>query len=235
MMGYLHGVHGMIELAFESRANATQYCHARRDLYLPAFPWKITADVITYAGVPCDWADSLFGYPNYYTFSTDEHFRMLVTFVCMADSVSNFDDVMHARRRLALALCSAQHQRRALGFPDRSVFGATLVGTKLSIFEAEWDARIGPNYVIMHPPIGTFTLSNFLDFIFCYIILCKIANVTAQLVDDVYAKWKTEAGRKEMEEKSEAASRTPWRRSLCPERRRQLCGREVNRLINPPF
>ncbi|KAF9476065.1 hypothetical protein BDN70DRAFT_193273 [Pholiota conissans] len=147
-MGLFHGVHGMIELAFESRAKATQYFHARRDLYLPAFPWKITADVITYAGIPCDWANSLFRYLNYYTFSTDEHFRMLVTFVCMADSLPNPDNGIRARRRLALALCSAQHQRRALGFPDRSVFGATLVGTKLFIFEAEWETHIDPNHVV---------------------------------------------------------------------------------------
>lgn len=58
----------------------------------------------------------------------------VVTFACEFE----VQDSSAASRQVTMDLCSAQHQRRALGFDDGLLFGATLVGSTLSMFVSEW-------------------------------------------------------------------------------------------------
>ncbi|KAF9485465.1 hypothetical protein BDN70DRAFT_588702 [Pholiota conissans] len=226
----LHGVQGMIQLAFEQRRLAKHHCRAQEVLCLPTYPWTTTGDVIAYISISSrDWRCSLGHRRNAWVFSTDEESNFdVVTFVCEADT--KIRGMRPPSRKLALSLCSAQNQRRALGFPDGPVYGAALVGDVLTIFVAGWryNTYIKAERVVVHRTSLEFILTSFRDFIQCYFFLCKLSDDAAQVVDDIHAKWETEEGKKELEEKNRAASRNPWRIMQHPPRPRRA-------LVDEPY
>jgi len=57
----------------------------------------------------------------------------VITFACEAECT----DQAAASRQLALYLCSAQHQRRALCFTNGLIYGATIVGDRLAMYSSQ--------------------------------------------------------------------------------------------------
>jgi hypothetical protein len=60
----------------------------------------------------------------------------LLTFAVEAKSKPSANDTFG--HQLALYLCSAQHQRRALGFTNHIIYGLTLVGHIAKLFVSSW-------------------------------------------------------------------------------------------------
>ena len=108
------------------------------DLFLPASPWVTKADNVCMIDLPAEWLLFLGKLPSSHIFSSDERSCAVITFVC-EDKVNEHK---HAARQLTLDLCSAQHQRRALGFEDSKIFGATLVDTVFHFFVSEWEGDV---------------------------------------------------------------------------------------------
>ena len=48
------------------------------------------------------------------------------------------NDTVTAQQQVALSLCSAQHQRQALGINNGLIFGATVVHQTLTIYSSIW-------------------------------------------------------------------------------------------------
>jgi hypothetical protein len=90
----------------------------------------------------------------------------------MFDSLANRSDVVTfaceakcnlltaARRQLTFDLCSAQHQRRALGFENGRVYGATIVRDSLQMYCSRWEIS-GENERVVRIIIPFFKLSRF--------------------------------------------------------------------------
>jgi hypothetical protein len=53
-------------------------------------------------------------------------------------SETKCDKPVAAQRQLMFDLCAAQHQRRALGFENGEVFGATVVRNTLKMYCSRW-------------------------------------------------------------------------------------------------
>ena len=85
--------------------------------------------------LPVEWVDFLRKLPNKHIFCSDDNALSVITFICEY----KVKDRKQAARQLTLDLCSAQHQRRALGFEDSKIFGATLVDTEMRFFVSEWE------------------------------------------------------------------------------------------------
>ena len=102
---------------------------------LPASPWTARADNVCVIPLPYDWVEVLEGLPNNHIFSSDVvHTWAVVTFIC-EDKV---EDESAALKRLTMDFSSAQNQRRALGFEDSYIFGATVNGSAMRIYVSEW-------------------------------------------------------------------------------------------------
>lgn len=84
--------------------------------------------------IPGDWGLFLAGFENRHVFTSEDSFLRVVTFVLEA-KVSGAET---SARQLTLYLCSAQNQRRALGFHDGYVFGATFVGHDFTLYVSRW-------------------------------------------------------------------------------------------------
>ena len=108
------------------------------DLFLPASPWVTKADNVCMIDLPAEWLLFLGKLPSSHIFSSDERSCAVITFICEG----KVKEHKYAARQLTLDLCSAQHQRRALGFEDSKIFGATLVDTVLHFFVSEWEGDI---------------------------------------------------------------------------------------------
>ncbi|KAF9477452.1 hypothetical protein BDN70DRAFT_896494 [Pholiota conissans] len=131
------GVYSMIELAFAQRKNAVHHCLARRDLRLPGYPWTINTDIIVLMSIGSNWWPCFEDVANPWVFCFMETSVDIVTFICLVEA--EFSQQERVARKLSLALCSAQHQRRALGFPDGPVYGVTLCGFQITMFSATWE------------------------------------------------------------------------------------------------
>ena len=84
--------------------------------------------------LPPKWRMFLTALKTPYVFASELEHGEVVTFV----SEAKCRETTAAQRQLTFDLCSAQHQRRALGFDDGEVFGATIVGNNLTIFTSRW-------------------------------------------------------------------------------------------------
>jgi len=127
----------------------------------------------------------------------------VITFVYEAKSNSS----AHAQRQLALYLCSAQNQRRALGL-NGPLFGATLVGSTLTIYGSKWDED---DFVVISPTNYKFSLATFPSFIICYILLCKIANHMAQEFNDAIEQWRDPQNNQILLDSHQKARDKEWR------------------------
>ncbi|KAI0295351.1 hypothetical protein B0F90DRAFT_1751060, partial [Multifurca ochricompacta] len=79
-------------------------------------------------------------------------------------------------------LCSAQHQRRALGFEDGPLFGATVIGSILTMYISTWsDGEV------------------------CYMFLCKVADHSANEVENMIRKWETQGGKEDIKQQNRDA------------------------------
>jgi hypothetical protein len=67
--------------------------------------------------------------------SSGQNFTDVVTFACEAKCSLS----VPAQRQLTFDLCSAQYQRRALGFENGRVYGATVVGDSLQMYCSRWE------------------------------------------------------------------------------------------------
>jgi hypothetical protein len=65
-----------------------------------------------------------------------------------------------ARRQLTFDLCSAQHQRRALGFKNGRVYGAAVVRDSLQVYCSRWEIS-EENEKVVRIIIPFFKLSRF--------------------------------------------------------------------------
>jgi hypothetical protein len=106
-----------------------------RDLFLPDSPNTATADIIVTMPLPRDWGAHLRRLGNQYVFASELKLGDVVTFV----SEAKCNNTVAAQRQLTLYLCSAQHQRRALGFDDGRIFGATVVRNTLTMYCSTWE------------------------------------------------------------------------------------------------
>ena len=84
--------------------------------------------------LPLEWDAFLSGLNNPYVFASELVHGEVVTFV----AETKCEETTAAQRQLTFDLCSAQHQRRALGFNDGEIFGATVVGNNLTIYSSTW-------------------------------------------------------------------------------------------------
>jgi hypothetical protein len=105
-----------------------------REVFLPAHPYITKADILITMDLPSDTLIYLSLLENPYIFASEPKVGEVVTFVVEAKCAS----AVAAERQLTLDLCSAQHQRRALGFEDGQIFGAALVGSTLRMYCSRW-------------------------------------------------------------------------------------------------
>ena len=96
--------------------------------------------------LPNNWLRYLRSFDKPHVFASELLPGEVVTFVAEAKC----KDTTVAQRQLTLDLCSAQHQRRALGFDDAQVFGATIVDRTLSIYCSAWKNDIVVR-IILYP------------------------------------------------------------------------------------
>ncbi|KAL5483181.1 hypothetical protein ACEPAI_8410 [Sanghuangporus weigelae] len=200
------GIEDMIELAFETRLAGHQTYRAEKDLFLPRSPFTATVDSVTWMHLPEDWykflarelRDAL------YVFASEaNHPLFVITFVCEY----KVSDASAASRQLTFDLCSAQNQRRALGFDDGQLFGATVVGNTMTMYVSEWEG----DEVVVTCTTTSFDLSSFHEFLNCYIFLYRLADRIAEDVQKVFAKWETMEGRQYLQQKNRNAAEKPWR------------------------
>jgi hypothetical protein len=107
-------------------------------VFLPDCPFTSTADIIVTVPLPRDWGAYLWRFDKPYIFASELSTGEVVTFV----SEAKCKETTAAQRQLTFDLCSAQHQRRALGFDDGQIFGATVVGDVLSMYCSTWENDI---------------------------------------------------------------------------------------------
>ncbi|KAI0258233.1 hypothetical protein BC834DRAFT_104241 [Gloeopeniophorella convolvens] len=146
--------------------------------------------------------------------------ELITTFVCEVKA----EDEASAARRLALDLCSAQHQRRALGFEDGPIFGATFFPGCFRMYHSQWS----PDTIVLRTTT-VFNTSNFIDFLSCCVFLCKLADSAYKPVQEMFLRWDTEeeALRKHARETAANAANKlfsapdPTPRSTPPRKRRR--------------
>lgn len=77
--------------------------------------------------------------------------KLLATFVFEASN----EDEDAAISQISFDLCSAQHQRRALGFKNHKIYGALLLGSEFTLYTSEWiEERV------VRPSIQFYCLTN---------------------------------------------------------------------------
>ena len=70
---------------------------------------------------------------------------------------------------------------------------------------------------LVNPIFPSFTLDSFLDFLQCYIFLCKVADDVGNEVNKVFEEWGSKRGRSKYEQKSwNASSNSPWQDETWP-------------------
>jgi hypothetical protein len=104
-------------------------------VFLPGFPYAATADIVVTMPLPNDWGAHLRSLGNSYICASELKLGDVVTFA----SEVKCNNTVAAQRWLTLSLCSAQHQRQALGFDDGPIFGATVVRDTLTVFSSMWE------------------------------------------------------------------------------------------------
>ena len=103
-------------------------------------PWTTQADAVALMKLPHAWnmflrhqAKPLVVCP---LVGQDLGDLPVITFAFESNlDIKNFSD---CAQKLAGDLCSAQHQRRSVGFKDGPVFGALLFESHLSIYVSKW-------------------------------------------------------------------------------------------------
>ncbi|KAI0275477.1 hypothetical protein BC834DRAFT_814716 [Gloeopeniophorella convolvens] len=127
------GFDDLVQYAFEMRAEGRHVFRIERDLRLPKPPLVAKADLVTSIELPMDWWIFLRSFDTRDIFTSQKaNPNLITTFVCEAKA----KDPVGVARQIALDLCSAQHQRRALGFADGPIFGATLLRGTLQIYHS---------------------------------------------------------------------------------------------------
>ncbi|OCB91035.1 hypothetical protein A7U60_g1729 [Sanghuangporus baumii] len=200
------GIEDMIELAFETRLAGHQTYRVEKDLFLPRSPFTTTVDSVTWMHLPEDWYKFLARELRdaFYVFASEaNHPLFVITFVCEY----KVSDASAASRQLTFDLCSAQNQRRALGFDDGQLFGITVVGNTMRMYVSEWEG----DEVVVTRTTTSCELSTFHEFLNCYIFLCRLADRIAEDVQKVFAKWKTVEGKQYLQQKNRNAAEKPWR------------------------
>ena len=191
-------------------------------MFLPDAPWVSKADTVCMIDLPFEWVDFLRKLPNKHIFCSDEDTFAVITFICEHRAKGR----KQAARQLTLDLCSAQYQRRALGFEDSKIFGATLVGTKMRFFVSEWDEDIvvssifpGPLWNSSKPTNKnvssankSFDLKSFGQFLHCYVFLCGLADLEASNIRSTFDMWQSEEDKQKIMDHNIAESqKKPWR------------------------
>jgi len=131
-----NGTDNLFRLAFERRSEWKHHFKAERDLYLPAsgFPFHAKCDTLVTMTLPGSWSFHLQSFTNSHIFASELYVGDVVTFVAEAKCAL----LSAAERQLTLDLCSAQNQRRTLGFDDGNIFGATVVKNILRMYSSSW-------------------------------------------------------------------------------------------------
>ncbi|KAI0295349.1 hypothetical protein B0F90DRAFT_1927531 [Multifurca ochricompacta] len=201
------GTDSLISSAFALRLKGKH--HLRKGPVLACTPWTAKADVIMSMVLPFDWVQFLMDLQNP-VFSSEANWEpnRVVTFAVEAKS----KDHVSASRQLAMYLCSAQHQRRALGFEDGPLFGATVVGSILTMYISTWS----DGEVDVSPGEPKFKLDNVSGFIICYMFLCRVADHSANEVENMIRKWETKGGKEDIKQQNRDAIRSPWRLQSSP-------------------
>jgi hypothetical protein len=107
--------------------------------------------------LPRTWNNYLWSQGDSYIFASSAQNRTdVVTFACEA----KYSQLAAAQRQLTFDLCSAQHQRRALGFKNGRVYGATVVRDSLKIHCSKWEIS-EENETVVRIIIPFFKLSRF--------------------------------------------------------------------------
>jgi hypothetical protein len=190
-----------------------------KDLYLPGIPGKATADFFSTMDLPQDWHTYLRFLENSQIFFPLVIEGKIVTFAC---EYEYGQQETAAACQLSLYLCSGQHQRQALGFQG-DLYGATIVDKTLTIYVSRWEEDNTivcpmPLFIFIsannkkgvYPTPYTFSLATFPEFLKCYIFLCNIADQAAADATEVFNKWETRRGKKDLREIARIASLNPW-------------------------
>ena len=175
--------------------------------------------------LPRGWVKFLSTLKNNYIFASEQHVDEVTTFACEAKCTVQ----AAASRQLTLDLCSTQHQRRALCFDDRPMYGATIVGDCLVMHSSEWveDNVVSVtvlfvqlvlnSYKMVYPLGPYFDLGTFPGFVECYISLCKVADHIAEGVSKDFQRWESEDAESKHQKALYAKSNgLPWRQEFKP-------------------
>ena len=122
-----------------------------KNLYLPGWPGKATADFLSSIDLPQEWHRFLCLLENSHIFAPFDTEGKLITFVCEY----KLGQPLAASCQLALYLCSGQHQRRALGLTGH-LYGATIVDASLKVYVSKWEED---ETVVCAIPLFTFLLA----------------------------------------------------------------------------
>ncbi|KAF8644659.1 hypothetical protein AX16_008319 [Volvariella volvacea WC 439] len=137
------GVDMLIREAFQFRGHGEHRYRTRRILVLPHAPEPSTFEIggIAQMQLPNEWRDVEM-HSNEYVFMVGTDVNPcfdIVTFVFESGAYSQ--DAHFAVRRIALGMCVAQNQRRALGLDDQDLYGAVLIRESFRIYVSRWEKR----------------------------------------------------------------------------------------------
>ncbi|KAF8641753.1 hypothetical protein AX16_009830 [Volvariella volvacea WC 439] len=182
-------------------------------LALPRSPWFVIANGLATIELPLAWQNSLLEnqQSNRHVFACTDSETLptgqITTFALQVDAC----DSMAASRKLALALSSIQHHRRALGLSNTPVFGATLIGYQLRVYCSEW-LRAGIDAeVSVFPTTVSFATNAFQGFLKCYLFLCKLADLAIEGARREFERWDNVPERGRIQHQNSVAARNPWR------------------------
>lgn len=114
---------------------------AEQELCLPAVtPGKVKADAVIWFPTPINLNLSLtliglHDASNVFSVKENKDHILLAAFVFEA-KLTGDEDV--GKGKICFDLCSAQHQRRAVGFSNHHIYGALLVGSTYTLYSSQW-------------------------------------------------------------------------------------------------
>ncbi|KAF7761422.1 hypothetical protein Agabi119p4_9414 [Agaricus bisporus var. burnettii] len=211
-------IDALIRQAFDTRyreyddESAMVVYRTEQEMCLPAVPpGTAKADAVVWSPFPSGFNDLVWGLPNAPVFSAESHRRhdMLATFVLEA----KFHDKEAAVRQICFDLCSAQHQRRALGFESHQIYGALLVGNDFRLYSSKWAKK----RVSIRPTTTVFNLRFFPNVLKLFVFLCQLADYIHNQVQGMGDELeKDEAGFKKRIRDAVWEPWRPWKHSSGP-------------------
>lgn len=170
----------------------------------------------------------------------------MATFAAAAETQCN--QIVPAQRLLTFYWCSAQTQRRALGFDDGDKFGSTGVGSILTMCSSQGkvvriffvSALNDDSEKVVYPLKLRSKLDTFQRFMECY-ILCKVEHGKSRVVDQISGEGSEHTcktfklNQRPAIGHTRQASSGAWRKSVGPEKSlslRRVSWRNLERNTN---